>query len=254
MIKHIIFFLFIFCCLFSKGQTLQIVPRAGFQYHGLSYISKDEPHPSDFKKGIPEFVVTIGADVKYKTKHLTHVLSVQSIALGPSFSFTNMYLDKRIVPSFGGHRRSESIDHAILSYGLEREGHGNKRLKFNYSVQAGIGFNKSREAYDSILPPDSYGEQIGDHYYHFTIRYNRSGMGIFLLGKAGISFYNKKKKSFLNLQAFWHQGLKKMAEYDIHYQYGYFSYPQYRRDEQVKLKTRGTVFGVTMGVPIRILK
>lgn len=254
MKKYFIFLFFILYCNFSKGQKLQFVPRAGFQYHGLSYISKGDPHPSDFKKTVPEFEATIAADVKYKTKHLTHVVSIQSVALGPSFAFSNIYLDKGIVPTFRGHHSASSIDQPILSYGIEKESKGNSRLRFNYSVQAGIGFNKSREAYDSILPPDSYGREDSVGYYYYAIQYKRSGIGIFLTGKAGVSFYNKRNKSFLNLQVFWHQGLKKMAEYAILYEYGYFNYPQYQRSQQVKLKTRGTVFGVMVGVPIRILK
>lgn len=71
--------------------------------------------------------------------------------------------------------------------------------------------------------------------------------------KGGVDFYNKKNKCFLSLQAFWHQGLIKMAEYTVNYRYGYFSYPEYQRDETVVLKSRGTVYGVTAGVPIRIL-
>ena len=227
--------------------------RPGIQYYGISYISKDDPEPSDFQKSWPEFAVTYGVDIKYKPKQLLHVLSIQSIALGPSFAFSNMFLDKGIVPSYSGHHSAGSIDHMLISYGIEKESKGWNWIKFNYSIQGGIGTNKSKSAYDSIWPPSSFGMEDGTNYKEYTIRYKRTGVGLFLTGKAGFALYDNRNKSFLNFQAFWHQGLIKSAEFLIRYRYGYYNFPQYQRDQQVVLKTKGTVFGATVGIPIRIL-
>ena len=65
-----------------------------------------------------------------------HVLSIQSIALGPSFAFSNMFLDRGIVPSYSGHHSASSVDHTLLSYGIEKESPKIGCIKFNYSIQA----------------------------------------------------------------------------------------------------------------------
>jgi hypothetical protein len=46
-----------------------------------------------------------------------------------------------------------------------------------------------------------------------------------------------------------------MAKYNIHYQYGYFNDPtrQVNVPNQI-IYTRGTTFGFSLGVPIKIVK
>lgn len=237
----------------AKAQTLQIVPGAGIQFSGLSYISKRNSRPSDFRHSIPLAAVSMVGDIKYKIGKLTQVISIQNIEVGPSFSFRNIYLDKGIVPTISGHFAASSLGHALLSYGVESQTRLNKTILFNYGIQAGLGFPRGYEYYDSAST-ETFGMQLGDSYYQYRLQYFRSGLGIFLSAKMGIAFYNRRKKCWLDLEAFWHQGLRQMEEYAISYQYGYYSYPQYQRDQQVILKTRGTVFGVTASVPITILK
>ena len=209
--------------------------------------------PVDFTVSQLNSTLTIGADIKLITKRFTHVLSVQSIELGPSFTFRNMYFNQGFIPSSSGHHSASSIGQALISYGIE-DTYGKRKVRLQYSLQAGIGANKSKEAYDIVLAPDSYGRQAGDHYIGYLTRYKRSGLGVFLSGKTGISLYNKRNKNTVNLQLFWHQGLKKMAEYSIYYEYGYFSRPEYQRQQQVLIKSKGTVFGVTVGIPIGVWK
>jgi hypothetical protein len=250
------FFLLVACLISNVviGQTLELIPRIGFQYHGISYISKVDNHPSDFFPSIPEFEASIGIDIRLKIKRFTHVVSVQITAIGPSFSFRNIFHDKGIIPSSSGHHTASFSGQALIAYGLEWKSRQHNLVRFDYSIQAGIGTNKSKEAYDSIFIPKFYGQEDGTGYKQYSIQYSRTGVGIFLTGKAGLGFYNRKHKQVISIQAFWHQGLKEMARYDIEYKYGYFNYPQYRRSQQVTLRSRGTVFGVTLGVPIRILK
>jgi hypothetical protein len=243
----------IFGCLITTAQTLELVPRVGFQYHGL-VSSPDRPKSSEFKKSSPEFAALIGADIKFRSQTMVHIVSIDNIALGPSFSFYNTFADRGIIPTTGAHRAASSINHLLLSYGLERESKTKNRLQLFYALQAGIGFNKSQNVYDSVLAPDGFGTEIGTSYMKYTIKYSRVGLGIFLTGKAGITLLNKKKKDILNLYGYWHQGLKRMATYDIRYSYGYYDYPQYQRSDQVRLHSRGTVFGVSLGFPIRLIK
>lgn len=74
--------------------------------------------PFDFTISRPNFVLPVGVDVKYRLRHLTHVISFQSIALGPSWSYTNMYLDKGIIPSFIDAKSSNALNHLLVSYGV----------------------------------------------------------------------------------------------------------------------------------------
>lgn len=261
MMKYLITFVCLIACFISQSQKLEIVPNVGFQYYGLSYLLRPDAHPEDFKKSRPEFEGAIGVDVKYKSKKLTHVLGLQNPIIGPSFSFRNIYSDKGIIPTFLGYTHSSGPNQIFLSYTLQNEGRkflkliGKTRTKLSYSGGFGIGFNKSKDYYETVLQPYSLGGGGGDNYYRYTIRYNRAGMGMFFPIRAGLNFYNRRKKNFLALQVFWNQGLKKMAEYSIDYDYGYYSYPQYQRSvKDVRLKSRGTTFGCTLGVPIRILK
>ena len=249
----------------SEGKKLQVVPKVGFQYFGFSYLSKDNLLSDDFKKSSLEFEGAIGLDVKYKLKRWTHVLSLQNALLGPSFSTRNMYADKGITPTLPGHRHATITPHALLSYALQRESRKlfqftrKIRTSFYYSAGIGVGFNRTKWYYNIALQQYTFSATTStnsspNNYYNLVIDYRRAGIGLFMPVTVGLNFYNKRNKNFLTFQAFWNQGLKKMAEYNIRYRYGYYNYPQYQRQQEVTLKTRGTVFGVTMGVPIRILK
>lgn len=72
--------------------------------------------------------------------------------------------------------------------------------------------------------------------------------------KGGVSICNRKKRPVINVQAFWHLGILKMVEFDLRYRYGYYDKPQFQKEEQVKFSTRGTVFGVMLGIPLYIVK
>lgn len=261
MLQKLFFFLFLFPSIHSVGQRLQIVPQLGFQYFGMSYISKPDAHPKDFKQSRPEFEATMGIDIKLRSNKLTHVVGLYNPIVGPSFSFKNMFADKGIIPTFLGHAHSSGPNQIFVSYSLENESKkmrkvfGAIRTKYYYSGGIGVGFNKSKKYYEDVLMPWTYGRQIGDNYYTYTVRYRKEGFGVLIPMRTGINLYNKKNRNFLNLNMFWIQGFKKMAEYSIDYEYGYFTHPEYQRSiKDVRLKSRGTVFGATVGMPINILK
>lgn len=254
MKKLALLFVFMISYYINEAQTLRIVPKGGFDYYGISYIAKGDYRPGDFKTSVPELAASIGVDVKYSAKKMTHVLSLQSIALGDGFIFNNIYRKAGIVPSVGGHRSASSSNQALLSYGVERGGRGTSWIQGYYGLQLGLGFNKSKAVFDSTYLPYSYGMELGTSYYEYIIHFKRTGMGAFISLKGGISIYNHKKRQIINIEAFWHQGLLKMVEFDLLYRYGYRDRPQLQKQEQVKFNTRGTVFGVMLGIPIYIQK
>jgi hypothetical protein len=262
MKKTFIFLLCIFSILLGSAQKVQIVPQLGFQYYGFSYISKTDPHPEDFEKSIPEFELAIGAAIKYKTYKCIHVLSIQNPILGLSFAYKNIFADVGINPTSLRTAYSGGPNLIFVSYSLQDESRrvfhfiGSTDFKLFFEGGIGAGVNKTRAYYREVLFPKTT-EWISDSdYTRHTVQFNHTGsVGVFLPLKLGINFYNNRKKNFLTLQAFWNQGLTKMAEYTIDYEYGYFSYPQYQRSvKNVRIKSRGTVFGCTLGVPIRLIK
>lgn len=259
MIKYLIAIASFISVNTCKSQKIEIVPNLGIQYYGISYISKNDVHPMDFRASRPNIEGTWGFSVKYKRERLRHILSLQDIVLGSSFSFRNIYLDKGIIPTFQERMHSDGIDVLLFSYNIQKEFNkefiffGKSKLKFIYSGGVGIAFNRSKWFYDIVLPPYSFGQIISTNYFEYHILYNRAGAGVFLIGKAGFNFYNKKGKNFLTLEAFWNQGLKKMEEFSIDYNYGYLNTQYQRTVKDVKLKSRGTAFGFTLGVPIRLI-
>lgn len=243
-----------------KGQKLEIIPHLGIHYSGISYLLRPDSHPEDFIKSAPELNGTWALSIKYKKANLSHVFRVQSVILGSSYAVKNLYSDKKLLPDFQVHRHSDGLDNYLLTYNLQTETRnfytfiGRGKIKFYYSGGAGIGSNKSKSYYKERAIPQRYGYTFNDLYYNERIAFLRAGIGVFLTAEGGINFYNKKSKNFLTFQAFWYQGLKRMEDFSIDYNYGYFSYPQYQRSiKDVHLKSRGTVFGFTLGVPIRLI-
>ena len=78
---------------------------------------------------------------------------------------------------------------------------------------------------------------------------------IFVRGTGGFDFVNKRGKRKLSVNLFYNQGLKDMAHFDIHYRYGYWNDPAKQVDvPKLVLRSRGTVFGLSVGIPITLLK
>jgi hypothetical protein len=244
----------------ARSQKVQVVILGGVHYSGLSYISKGDLHPDDFLPSVPELNGTLGFDIKYKKRNISHVVGFQVVTLGSSYGVNNMFADKGILPYFVTHKHSDGIDNFLINYNLEIESkktiHLSKRMKAKlfYSAGGGIGTNKSESYYREYMTPLTYSSRYDDLYYADKISFKRAGVGVFLNFKAGVSLYNRKKKEFLRFHGFYAQGLKKMEDFTVDYEYGYTSYPQYQRNiKGIHLKSRGSVFGLLIGIPIRII-
>ncbi len=257
----------LFLCLYIShcgvSQKVYMVVKLTSPFSGISYTNghnRDEFRPSNAKINL-----SWGIDLIYKSKKINHKISLEEMPLGMNFKLFNKFSappnTDRLLGFFNASFGRE-IDHLIFSYALLKEGGKEKgflfhsKIRFNYSIGTGLSFNRSKSFYNKVFPNSSGGFSSPNTYVAYEADHNRDGFGIFLRGTGGFDFINKKKnKRVLSFNVFYNQGLKDMAHFDIHYQYGYWNDPSKQVDvpKQV-LRTRGTTFGFSLGVPIKIKK
>jgi len=80
-------------------------------------------------------------------------------------------------------------------------------------------------------------------------------MGMFSILNAGFDVMSRKNKRVLSFSFFYNKGLSELIKFNIHYQYGFFNDPNRQVDvpNQI-LRSRGTSFGLKIGIPIKIIK
>ena len=262
--EKLLFFLLSLCISLSGySQKFYGVVNLTAPFSGISYTNGH--NREEFRTSIVRMNVSWGIDLIYKTKKVTHKISVEQMSLGKDFKLINKFSRPPNTERLLGFSQAsdyEFIDHFIFSYALLKEGRKEKgflfhsRIRFNYSIGIGLSFNRSKSYYQEVFANSSGGmADIWTYYAYETVHY-RDGFGLFLRGTGGFDFINKKKdKRVLSFNVFYSQGLKDMAHFDIHYQYGYFNDPSKQVDipKQVLL-SRGTTFGFSFGVPITIKK
>lgn len=250
----VLLYLLLFTTKHSFAQELVLEPNIGINYYGLSKFEENRRSPADFKASSMAMATTFGLSIKYVTNKLHYVLSIQSVSLGPSFIYSNIFLNKGIVPSFQSHHYSTYSNYALIGYGIELKKKLSSKIIATYHLQSGIGINRGKEYYDNVMPRRIYRSEFVSGYEQYSIAFYRKGLGVFLTGKTGISFINKKGNESLKMIAFFNKGLLKMARYEIDYSYGYYDFPEYTRKQHVNLASTGTGFGLSLAVPIRILR
>lgn len=243
---------------YGYTQKLYGVVNLTAPFSGISYTNGH--NSEEFRPSIARINISWGFDLVYKTKKINHKISVEQVPFEKYFKLINKFL---LPPNTGlGFEKSKygtTIDHFIFSYTLQKEGKKekeflfNSRIKFNYSAGLGASLNRSKLFYRTVYPNSSGGWQTPATYHAYDAIHYRVGFGIFLRGTGGFDFINKKGKRRLCFNVFYNQGLKDMAHYNIHYQYGYWNDPQRQVEvpRQV-LRSRGTTFGFSIGVPITI--
>lgn len=198
----------------------------------------------------------------YKAKKITHKISLEESALEKNFKIINKFLAPPntglgiSVWSFG-----TGIDHLILGYSLQKVGKKGKgflfhsRIRFNYSVGLGLGFNRSKAFCKQVDARSAGGRQDPFTYSAFEAIHIRDGVGIFLKSTGGVDFVSKKGKRKICLNLFYNQGVKQMVHYNIHYQYCFWNDPSRQIDvpNQI-LRNKGTTFGFSAGFPITLKK
>jgi hypothetical protein len=250
--------------LFGITQRLYGIINLTAPFSGISYTK--EYNKDEFKPRNVRINGSWSLDIVYKAKKVSHKFSFNEMPFEESFKLVNKFMLPQYNPNGGllGFKQAihgDAIDHFIFSYALQKEGIKEKRflfkssLRFNYSGGLGISLNRSKDYYKEVFSRSSGGASTPSTYYGYDIDINRDGFGLFLKGVAGVDFINRNGKRKLCLSLFFYQGLKNMADFDIHYQYGYFNDPDKQVDvPNQKLYSRGTTFGVSLGVPIKIIK
>lgn len=260
-ISFLLLTLYISHCGYS--QKVYMVVNLTAPFSGISYTKGH--NRDEFRPSIARINISWSFDLIYKAKKISHKISAEQMPFGFYFKLINKFSappnPDRLLGFFNASYGRE-IDHLIFSYALLKEGKKEKgflfhsKIRFNYSIGAGISFNRSKSYFTEKFSNSSGGSSSPNTYNGFEAVHHRNGFGIFLRGTGGFDFINKKKnKRVLSFNVFYNQGLKDMAHFDIHYQYGYWNDPSKQVDvpKQV-LRTRGTTFGFSLGVPIKIKK
>jgi hypothetical protein len=252
--------MFISC--YGDAQKAYITVNLTSPFSGISYTNGH--NREEFRPSVARINLSWGVDFHFKSKRFHHKLSVEQIPFEKYFKIINKFNQPPNTGLLGFLKIqfSSRIDHFVFSYALQKDGKREKgflfhsKIRFNYSFGAGIGVNRSEWYYENGYRRSADGWASPYTYAGYEAVHHRDGIGIFLRGTGGFDFINKRKnKRVLSVNVFYNQGLKDMAHFDIHYQYGYWNDPSKQVDvpKQV-LRSRGTTFGFSLGFPITIKK
>lgn len=217
---------------------------------------------NEFQPTIPEFQPAWKLELILHKK-LSHVFGLEQSALGNSYKVTSKFFYPPYPPLLGVTEGMLFIEfnHLILSYGVQFDGKRPKgflfksKIRFNWYAGLGYSFNRSKRLYQEQYKYSSTGVSVLDSYIFQEAYHYRDGFGVFLKGQGGFDFLNKKGKKIVTVNLYFNQGLKTMVHYIIHYKYGFFNDPQKQIEVfDVNMKSKGTTFGISFGVPITILK
>lgn len=253
------------CCyplMLVQAQKFYISPGLSMPFSGISYAGKH--NDIEFRPSIARINLSWSVNLIYKPGKLAHKLTLQQVPLEKYFKLINKFM---LPPNTGElgisyYKFGTAIDHFILSYAVQKEAMRtkgflfNSLIKFNYSLGAGIGFNRTKSYYNEQYLSSEGGSADTYSYMAYRASHHRNGTGVFIQGAGGFDFISRKiKRKVASITLFYNQGLTNMTEYNIHYQYGFFNDPNRQVDVPgQKLISRGTIFGLNVGFPITILK
>ena len=260
MLHRNLFLAVLFLPIITFSQKLYIIPNFDLQYSGLSFMRNSEKNADDFKPSVPLLNYMSSIDIIYKPQKLVHKITLEYSRLGDGFKITNKFMSPAD-PGILSMSDAGAIQHFILSYSLGIESKnvhnplGNLKLRYTGSLGMGIGFNRSKKYYKDLWYPIDNGLQDDKMYMAYLGTISRTGMGFFSIANAGFDVISRKNKRVLSFSLFYDKGFSELIKFNIHYQYGYFNDPSRQIDvpNQI-LRSRGTSFGLKIGVPIKILK
>lgn len=260
MLKYFLFYVIYFISFEVNSQKLYIVPNFDFQYSGLSFVRKSEKNANDFIPSIPLLNFMSSLDIFYKPGRMIHKLTIENNRFGDGFGVKNKFIHPGELGLLG-ISHAGGFTNLIISYnaGIESiKQHnplGKLKLKYTGSIGCGIGLNRTLAYFEEAFYPIDWGWQDGITYIAYLGSFSKTGPGIFSIVNAGFDVINKKNKQVLNFSFFYNKGFTEMIRFYIHYQYGFFNDPSRQVDvpRQV-LRSRGTSFGLKIGVPITIFK
>lgn len=263
MKKYLISLLFIIKAATGNSQKMYAVVKLTAPFSGISYT--ESHNKAEFRPSIAKINFSWGVDLIYTGKKFQHKLSVTEVPFGKYFKLINKFMFEPGGLGLLGFRKAsmgEFTDHFIIGYSLQKEGTKTRKfilgsgIRFNYSAGLGISFGRSKAYWNQVYLMSGGGSAGNYTYYGYEAVHHRDGYGLYIMPSVGFDIVSKKKqKRKINFNLFYYQGIKDMAHYDIHYQYGYFNDPSKQVDvpKQV-LRSRGTTFGFSLGVPISIKK
>ena len=256
------FLIFITISTYANCQKIYSVININAPFSFLNYTNGH--NRAEFQPSVVKINNSWGIDIFYKPKKLTHRLSLQEVPFGFYFKLINKFIippNSDNLLGFTSTNYGRVIDHFILSYAIQKEAINTRKfifkskVRYNYSIGTGLSLNRSKRYYREYFPNSADGyinQYTTDGYYadHY-----RDGFGIFLRGTTGFDVLNKYGKRKLCFNVFYNKGLKDMAHFNIHYDYGYINDPSRQVDvpKQV-LRSRGTNIGFSLGIPITIKK
>ncbi len=244
---------------FALTQKISIVPHTGINLSAFGYRAGGNDPASILT--YPKFNninPVLGVDIMYEKGRLMHVFGVSSQPFGISFNGdvkqegTNQTV---ILFRYAGYDRQLFLSYQLFIQNRITKTSSKRPVYFNYGMGLGVGFNRSKNFYSINNAPQRGGRSTLPAGHFFAFEYNRfrSGIGYFLKPEIGFTFYNKKKKPFLNTSLFYNIGLTEMESFKLKLQYGNLFTTYFKEENQI-LKTKGGVFGFKIGVPIKLFE
>lgn len=257
--KLIIQFIFLSAFLQQvNAQNLYIVPNTGINLSAFGYRNDGRdlssiltyPKASNINPGM-------GADIIYETNRFKHVLNFSSMPFGITFKGTVIREGTNlssIIFSNSSFQRHLLVGYQFFVKTALSKPTAKRSLEFYYGAGFGIGFNRSKEFYTKnyININDGLRNGFDNHFYTYTYDAFRKSTAIFVMPEAGFTLYNKKKKPVINASFYYNIGLTEMSEFKIDLRYGNLNSSTYNFTEKQNLRTKGSVYGFKIGVPIKI--
>jgi hypothetical protein len=253
--RQALMLILIFIFKISISQNLLIVPGLTAQY---SYFAKANMKETDFKLE-PKFNGAWFIDIYYKPKKTSYKISVKESVLGESFSINNNFGNDTSL-GIRKVKHSDGIDQLTVMFQIQKfitkkNDKNDSYLKWFFDLGIGIGFNRTKNYYDSFLTINTTRRDGTYNYVQYTTSFARKGLGFFLSSSIGFNWTNARGKMILVSELYADLGLIKMLKVNLDYEYGtYTNPPLFRKVNDQVLYSNGTNFGFKVGIPITILR
>ncbi len=251
--RKVALLVFVFLTNKSFCQILYLAPGLTGQYAYFTTAKLKEP---DFTVS-PKFNGSWFMDLLLKSQNSTIKLSLKESVLGGSFSLKTDFGNDT---SLGIHRtgRAVGIDQLVLSIQLQKFIKIKKikpcNFQFFYGLGVGVGFNRSKNYYDSSLSANIVKWDNRYNYVTYTSSFMRKGTGIFICPSIGMEWKNKKGKTYLISELYADLGLIKMFRINIDYEYGTYTNPPMRKYvNNQELNSTGSTVGLKIAVPVKLI-
>ena len=248
--KTLLLLLSICYTIIAPAQQLYIIPNTSMVAAGFSTLyAKDVANSIVYYPQFNKFDLTRGVDFKYKN----HKLSVSNFLFHTSFNLvvsTEDLQEEKIIYRYHG-----GANGVLIGYTYEKQTNilKQKKFKLRYGIGGAIGFNRTKEYYnDPNVNQIRFGFSGDRYFFYYEGFLHKLGPALFVTPIVGFDVYNKNKKPKLTIDLYYNIGLKPMLRTNLYLQYGRLQ-TSYFREENLKLQTRASSYGLKVGVPIKLL-